>query len=335
MIQRIKIPREFSLRDDRLAWLLVVGNLVVVLGAGVIAWHLDAWWAYVLAFVLVGTRGQASYILQHEAMHNLLFTAPRTNERVGVVLSAVLGTRFYMGRKIHWDHHRHVGHASDPNETFHNVENRPPGLAAIRFFLFHLLGGRLMMMVSNLGQTAVQVVIPGQCEAGGAKTTIPFAKTRIDLMALFGIQLLILIAISLLSSPVVYFTLYFAPLVTLTAFFEAIRSFSEHVLPGAATCEAEENRQFLMDAGRIERFFISQFDFHYHHVHHLHPNVVTFKVRALHRWLVANDPAYPGQFITRPGYVGTALHYLFNRPFAGAGRGYPAYRAGAARQPAE
>ena len=335
MTHHIKIPEEFGLRDDRLAWLLVAGNLSVVLSAGVIAWHLGAWWAYVLAFVLVGARGQASYILQHEAMHNLLFTAPRTNQRVGILLSAVLGTRFYMGRKIHWDHHRHVGHPNDPNEIFHNVENRPPGPAALRFFLFHLLGGRLTMMVSNLGRTALQIVLPGKQDAGRDEGSIPFAKTRIDLIALFGVQLVILSAISLLSSPIVYFALYFAPLVTLTAFFEAIRSFSEHVLPGTPTCEAEGDRRFLMDAGPVERFFVSQFDFHLHHVHHLYPNVVTFKVRALHRWLLANDPLYPGQFLTRPGYVGTALRYLSNRPFAGAGSGYPEYRASAARQAAE
>jgi fatty acid desaturase len=335
MTHHIKIPEEFALRDDRRAWLLVVGNLAVVLGTGVVGWNVGAWWAYVLAFVLVGARGQASYILQHEAMHNLLFTAPRTNERVGAVMSAVLGTRFYMGRKIHWDHHRHVGHARDPNEIFHNVENRPPGPAVIRFFLFHLLGGRLAMMVSNLGRTTIQIVFPAKPGVGRDNSAIPFAKTRIDLMALFGIQFVILCAISLLSSPIVYFALYVAPLVTLTAFFEAIRSFSEHVLPGAPTCEAEQDRRFFMDAGPLERFFISQFDFHYHQVHHLYPNVVTFKVRALHRWLQANDPAYPGQYLTRPGYVGTALRYLFNRPFAGAGSGYPAYRANTARQPAE
>jgi fatty acid desaturase len=335
MAHHIKIPEEFGLRDDRLAWLVLVGNISVVLAAGVIAWHLGAWWAYVLAFFLVGARGQASYILQHEAMHNLLFTAPRTNERVGIVLSAVLGTRFYMGRKVHWDHHRHVGHASDPNETFHNVENRPPGLPAIRFFLFHLFGGRLLMMVSGLGQSAIQALFPKQHEAGRDRSAVPRAKTKIDLIALFGIQLVILGAISLLSSPMVYFALYVAPLVTLTAFFEAIRSFSEHVLPGAPTCEAEADRRFLMDAGPTERFFISQFDFHYHHVHHLYPNVVTFRVRALHRWLLANDPLYPGQFMIRPGYVGTALRYLSNRPFAGAGRGYPEYSASAARQTAE
>jgi fatty acid desaturase len=335
MKHRIKIPEEFGVRDDWVAWTAVVLNLFVVLSAGVIAWNFGAWWAYVLAFILVGARGQASYVLQHESMHNLLFTAPRTNERVGTVLSAVLGTQFYMGRKFHWDHHRHVGRPEDPNEVFHNVENRPPGLAVIGFFLFHLSGGRLLMMLSNLGRTAAGIVFRKPADSGGARAALPFAKTRIDLMALFGIQLVILIAIGLLSSPIVYFALYVAPLVTLTAFFEAIRSFSEHVLPGAPTCEAEENRTFFMDAGPVERFFISQFDFHYHHVHHLYPNVVTFKVRALHRWLLANDPVYPTQFMTRPGYVGTALCYLLNRRFEGAGQGYPELQTGAARQPAE
>jgi fatty acid desaturase len=335
MKHRIKIPEEFALRDDARAWVIILVNLAVVLSAGMIAWKVGTWWAYALAFVLVGARGQACFILQHEAMHNLLFTSPRTNERMGAVLSAVLGTRFYMGRKIHWDHHRHVGHAEDPNEIFHNVENRPPGLAVVRFFSFHLLGGRLAMMVSNLGQTALQIMSPNAQGGGERKSAIPFAKTRIDLIALFGIQLVILITMSLLSSPIVYFALYVLPLVTLTAFFEAIRSFSEHVLPGSPTCEPEQDRQFFMDAGRVECFFISQFDFHYHHVHHLYPNVVTFKVRALHNWLLANDPIYSSQFMTRPGYVGTALRYLFNRPFAGAGSGYPEIRPSAARQPAE
>jgi fatty acid desaturase len=283
-------------------------------------------WAYVLAFILVGARGQACYILEHEAMHNLFSTALRTNERMGTILSAMLGTRFFMGRKIHWDRHRLVGNANDPNEIFHSVENKLPGLAVIRFFLFHLLGGRLLMTLSNLGQTALQIVAPNRHDPTGGKTAIPFAKIRIDLTALLGIQLVVLIGISLLSSSIVYFTLYVALLVTLTAFFEAIRSFSEHVLPGTPTCEAEETRQFLMGAGPIERFFVSQFNFHYHHVHHLYPNVVTFKVRALHQWLLTNDPLYHDQFIIRPGYVETAFLYLFNRQFAGAGSGYPELR---------
>src|SRR5437660_1520377 len=69
----IKIPAEFSLRDDRLAWLMVAANMLVVLCAGIVAWWLGSWWGYIIAFVLVGARGQACYVLQHEAMHNLLF----------------------------------------------------------------------------------------------------------------------------------------------------------------------------------------------------------------------------------------------------------------------
>jgi fatty acid desaturase len=152
---------------------------------------------------------------------------------------------------------------------------------------------------------------------------IPQAKARLDLAALFGVQAVLLVAISLAASPLVYVGLYFLPLAMLTAGLESVRSFSEHVLPGTATCDAEENRRFFMDAGPVERFFVSQFDFHYHHVHHLHPNVVTFKVRRLHAWLSANDPGYPQQFIVRPGYVATAVRYIFNKPFQGAGLGYP------------
>jgi fatty acid desaturase len=335
MKHRIKIPEEFGRRSDGLAWAMVIANALVVLCSGVVAWRLGSWWGYALAFVLVGARGQACYVLQHETMHNLLFTRVRTNERVGTILSALLGTRFYMGRKIHWDHHRHVGFAADPNELFHNVENRPPGMAVIRFFAFHLLGGRLLLMIWNLAMTAVQIVSPSRAAAGPGRAEMPFAKTRIDLTALLLTQLAVLIAISLLSSPVVYLTLYMLPLATLTAFFEAIRSFSEHVLPGTATCEAEAGRRFFMDASPVETFFVSQFDFHYHHVHHLHPNVVTFKVRALHRWLNENDPDYPGQFIRRPGYVEVALRYLFNRPFAGAGSGYPVANVATIGQAAE
>ncbi len=334
MKHRIKIPEEFGVRNDTRAWAMVIVNVLVLLGSGAIAWNIGNWWGYTLAFLLVGARGQACYILQHEAMHNLLFTRVRTNERVGIVLSALLGTRFYMGRKIHWDHHRRVGQVDDPNETYHNVEKRPPGTAVIRFFAFHLLGGRLFMMVSNLAMTAAQIVSPSKA-AGGKADAVPFAKTRIDLMALFMTQFAVLTAISLLSSPIVYFTLYLLPLATLTAFFEAIRSFSEHVLPGEATCEAEGARRFFMDASPLETFFVSQFDFHYHHVHHLHPNVVTFKVRALHRWLSENDPDYPDQFIRRPGYVEVACRYLFNLQFAGAGDGYPASKAAAVSQAAE
>ncbi len=323
----IDIPPEFSQREDAKAWVLLSLNLFVVVFGGVIAWHIHTWWAYAIAFVLVGARAQACYILQHETMHNLLFTRPQTNERVGIVLSAVLGTQFHLARKMHWDHHRNLGRTNDPNEFFHDVSDRPPGRKALVFFLSHLAGARLVNLCVNLLKAVLGR--PSNRNSGTSRpVALPPAKARLDFVALFSTQLTLLIVISLLSSPLVYFGLFLIPLSTLTAFFELLRSFSEHALPGTPSCDAEQNRLFLMDASPVERFFISQFDFHYHHVHHLHVNVVTFKVRALHEWLLVNDPSYSSRYQTRPGFVGTAWRYLHNRPFTGAGVGYPYQNGG-------
>ena len=145
------------------------------------------------------------------------------------------------------------------------------------------------MMLANLARALSNTAGRNDGGAASPQGALPPGKARLDLVALLGVQLAMLIALSLMASPIVYVALYVLPLATLTAFFESVRSFSEHVLPGQPSCETEEKRRFFMDAGPTERFFLSQFDFHYHHVHHLYPNVVTFRVRELHHWLLVND----------------------------------------------
>ncbi len=155
--------------------------------------------------------------------------------------------------------------------------------------------------------------------ASNIEVNVPERYRRVDLLALLLVQLCMLVMFTLLAKWWVYFILYVLPLSTLTALFEAIRSFSEHVLPGAPTNEVERNRRFYMNAGPVERFFVSQFGFHYHHVHHVHVNVPTFNVKRAHQWLSENEPDFTGTYIERPGYVKTALLYLFERPFPGKG----------------
>jgi fatty acid desaturase len=332
MQQPRTIPAEFIQRDDRRAWIYTAANAVVVVGAGSVAWHIDAWWAYLAAFILVGARGQACYVLQHEAMHNLLFENRKTNELVGILLSGLVGTQFYMARRMHMEHHRLVGQPGDPNEIHHDVTHRPPGLGVLLFFLSQLLGGRLVSLVKRLFMVGLQVIRQALGISKGAAampTASLSSKARTDLIALFAIQVAIMAVITLASSFWMYVLLYVLPLSTLTAFFETLRSFSEHVLPGAPPRSvAETNRRFYMDAGPVERFFVSQFDFHFHHVHHLYPNVPTFNVRRLHGWLADQDPSFGETFETRPGYVGVAWRYFANRPFPGAGTGYPFSAAG-------
>lgn len=319
MERLVSIPAEFHDRDGLRATVHIVVNMALVLLPGIVAWHVGEWWAFAIAFLCVGVRGQACYILHHEAMHNLLYSSRRANELAGVLLSALLGSRYYLGRRIHMDHHRLVGDAGDPNELFHSTDGRAPGWPTVRHFLFHLLGGRLVMMLAMRG-----LIGSASKAATGQPVVLPPQQARIDLAALLGIQLVMLVAISAASSPIVYVFFYVLPLSTLTAFLEALRSFSEHVVPGAKDeGTAEARRRFFMAGAAIEVGLVAPFDFHYHHIHHLYPNVTTFKVRRLHGWLDENDPAFRGRFRTRPGYVRTALAYFNNRPFPGCGRGFP------------
>jgi len=323
---QIKLPAHLLQKRDDLAWLHVGLGMAVVALAGVAAFWIGHWAAYVVAYILVGAYGQSLYILQHETMHRLLFRSAALNDWVGRFLSAFLGTQFFFGRTVHMQHHRAVGSPDDPNEAFHNTRGKEPALKFLRFLAFHCFGGRLLAVGQGVARAALGVLGLGGLAArlpeGPQSSKIPVAADlqRKDFIWLIAIQVGILAYFTLASSWWVYFAFYLAPLATLTTLFEAIRSFSEHVLPGGEPQnDAEQNRRFFMNGPAIERFFISQHDFHFHHVHHLYPTVPTFNVRAAHVWLVENDPDFAGRYIERPGYVGTAWLYLARRPVPGQG----------------
>ncbi len=117
MIGGMRLPDQLYERDDRLAAVLLAANVAIVGGSGIFAYRVGDPLVWALAFLLVGARGQACYILQHEAMHNLLFSNRRLNDAVGVVLSAFLGTQFYFGRVYHMKHHREVGDGPTPTSS--------------------------------------------------------------------------------------------------------------------------------------------------------------------------------------------------------------------------
>lgn len=325
----VKIPGAFSKRENWKAAGYILLNLMLLLASGIFAFHWHQRWFYLVVFVLVGSRAQSLYILQHETMHSLLFSNRRANIGVGILLSALLGTRYFDGTRLHMIHHRLTGQPNDPNDHWHSTAGKKPGWTTTRFFISQLMGIRLLIPLLRVTDLLGRLIMPSKTnrttlQAKDIDNSSSRSAAMIDLSALILVQAIVFSIIALLATPWVYFLLYLAPMVTLTAFFEAIRSFSEHVLPGEIpTTDTERERLFHMRAGRIERFFISQFSFHYHHLHHLYPNVVTFKMPELHRWLQQNDPDYTQRYIERPGYVETLLRYTLNRSIPGAGLHYP------------
>jgi fatty acid desaturase len=81
--------------------------LVQTFGVVIAAAYVSTWWAYLLAFLLMGRGHCLLNILGHEAAHRLLFPNRRVNDGVGRWLLAyptLLAFNAY--RRVHFAHHR-------------------------------------------------------------------------------------------------------------------------------------------------------------------------------------------------------------------------------------
>jgi fatty acid desaturase len=87
--------------------LTVVMALVQTFGVVIAAAVIGTWWAYVVAFLLMGRGHCLLNILGHEAAHRLLFPDRRANDLVGRWLLAYPTFQsFHAYRRVHLAHHR-------------------------------------------------------------------------------------------------------------------------------------------------------------------------------------------------------------------------------------
>jgi fatty acid desaturase len=94
-------------------WAYVAG----IVGAAV--W-IDTWWAYGVAFVLMGPMYARFAILMHEAAHKMLFTNKRVNDWVGTWLIAYPAfTPIQLYRRGHFSHHREEFGPDEPDIAFY------------------------------------------------------------------------------------------------------------------------------------------------------------------------------------------------------------------------
>lgn len=85
----------------------VVWALVLSFGTVVAAGWINTWWAYVLAFFVMGGSHARLNILGHEAAHRLLFSNRRANDWIGRWLLAYPTFQALMAyRRSHFAHHR-------------------------------------------------------------------------------------------------------------------------------------------------------------------------------------------------------------------------------------
>src|SRR5271154_699582 len=105
--------------NARNAWTVVSVWLYVVVLVGGAAW-LNTWWAYLLAFVLIGPMFARFAILMHEAAHKLLFTDKRWNDWIGTwVIAYPVFTPVQLYRRVHFAHHRDEFGPDEPDIAFY------------------------------------------------------------------------------------------------------------------------------------------------------------------------------------------------------------------------
>lgn len=101
--------------------LTVVAAVVQTYGVVVAAAVVNTWWAWLIAFVLMGRGHALLNILAHEAAHRLLFLNRRLNDFVGRwVLGFATFQPFGTYRRSHFSHHRDEMGPDEPDLSLYS-----------------------------------------------------------------------------------------------------------------------------------------------------------------------------------------------------------------------
>jgi fatty acid desaturase len=222
---------------------------------------------------VVGLAMYRLTIIMHNCIHGTLFTSHRANLITGVLAGAASGIEFNAFARLHRKHHCVFGEPDDPQGPDYFLPF-PASRAAI---LWHLLRPLLGYNVFKLGQVFVAMRRDGE---RSERVPVP--------------SFIALVAMQLLAATVAtggFAIWWLAPLPLLSAasfglFFAQARGFAEHVaMPGIDPSGYVRSHHVAL----IDRIFLYDLNFNFHREHHLHPQVPSCWLPALHEDLIAAD----------------------------------------------
>ena len=119
-------PLGFAVKKDGLNWSISVAvNWFAIAAAISLAYHFDHLAGYALAVLIVGTRQHALAVLGHDGAHLHVTGNRRINDAVTSFFCFwPLGVGLHGWRKFHFNHHRTVGTAADPELA---IKRKYPG----------------------------------------------------------------------------------------------------------------------------------------------------------------------------------------------------------------
>jgi len=227
------------------------------------------WWAWPLAFVLMGRAHAQFAALMHEAAHRLLFSNRRANDLVGRWLLGYPGwvsTDAY--RRVHMAHHRREFGPDEPDLPLY--QGYPVGRASFRRKLLRDLTGRTGLRLLRAQFSGLR-----HRDRRAQRTAISILAVQ---AALFAISIA-------LGHPLVYPVLWFLPFLTVWRVINRLRSIAEH-----GGLEASEDRRVTTHCIATQalwfRFLMGPYMLGYHLAHHVDAGVPFRSLPRYHQALI-------------------------------------------------
>jgi fatty acid desaturase len=248
--------------------LTAVGAWVQSLGVVAAAAVVNKWWAYLIAFFLMGRAFALLNILGHESAHRLLFSGKRINDLTGRWLLAYPGfTPFDAYRRVHMAHHRDELGPDEPDAGLYS--GYPITRASMRRKL-----------------TRDAIGISGWKNLALLYRGLPKPISRPAALRILLVQAAIWAAMGLASGRWwLYPVLWLAPWMTVWRVLNRLRAVAEHA--GMERSPDRRRTTHVVRQRRLARFWIVPYNTGWHLAHHVDMGIPFRKLPALHQELVA------------------------------------------------
>lgn len=222
------------------------------------------WRVYMIAFVIIGSRQHALFILFHDAVHYHLCRNRAINDfliNFAVGVPGCVPIEFY--RPLHQAHHRHVGSERDPERKF-LYQSQPWQFRPLdAVSLVKQLLGDMFVLNSLRAMHAYR--------ADGGRVARP-TRALLAALATWLIIVALLVYGYSLHTVGLLVVLWIFPLVTVCVLLQKLRSFAEHS-GGPGVTPGWESWTYCWRVGALGRFFVWPYHINLHLQHHRNPSV--------------------------------------------------------------
>jgi fatty acid desaturase len=245
----------------------VVGAWAQSFGVVALAVYLNRWWAYAIAFFLMGRAFALLNILGHEAAHRLLFAHRRINDLAGRwLLSYPAFTPFDLYRRAHMAHHKDEMGPDEPDMGLYS--GYPIARKSMRRKLIRDASG-----IS--GWKNLRPLLKGTLHRSSRRLALRIIGIQIAIWAVCWIAT---------GRWWLYPLLWLAPWMTVWRVLNRLRAIAEHA--GMERSADRRRTSHVIRQTPLARFWMVPYNTGWHLAHHVDSGIPWRRLPALHQELV-------------------------------------------------